>query len=102
MMSATPCTAQITVKKPLGLIQFDKGTLQTIAGELYVLAILENRRAFTSGMPVLRLHEHLYNLFFFKLGQRCYVEICLQGFIESLDNVIASSEDDGFLVRLRS
>ena len=59
-------------------MQFDKDTLQTIAGELYVLAMLENRRAFTAGMPVLRLHEHLYNLFFFKLGQRRYVELCLQ------------------------
>ena len=63
---------------PRGLVQFDKDTLQTIAGELYVLAMLENRRAFSSGRPVLRLHEHLYNLFFFRLGQRSYVEICLQ------------------------
>jgi hypothetical protein len=60
------------------LVQFEEGSLLTIAGEVYLLAMLENRRAFASGKPIARLHEHLYNLFFFKLGQRYYLEICLQ------------------------
>jgi len=84
-----------------GLLELDPASLTKLAGQVYQSAVLVNAYAHTNSHPRLRLHEHLYNFFLFKFGQRFFSEINLQGLIHSLD-IAAKGSDVGHLRLFRA